>query len=103
MSVLAAGGGSVIDEAKAIAAGVVSSFDIWDFYSKKEVVTAMLPLFAVSTLPATASEMNGISVLTNDVTQEKCAIVAPGVLNPKVCFLDPSVTFSLSLQQTAFA
>lgn len=102
-TVLAVGGGSVIDEAKAIAAGAVSSCDIWDFYCKKEVITAMLPVFAISTLPATASEMNGISVLTNDETQEKCAVVAPGVLNPTVCFLDPTFTFSLSLEQTAFA
>lgn len=101
--VLAVGGGSVIDEAKAIAAGVVCSCDVWDFYSKKETVSAMLPLFAISTLPATASEMNGISVLTNDETLEKCAVVAPGVLNPKVCFLDPTTTFTLSLEQTAFA
>jgi len=101
--VLAVGGGSVIDEAKAIAAGVVATCDIWDFYSKKEVASDMLPLFAVSTLPATASEMNGISVLTNDETLDKCAVVAPGVLNPQVCFLDPATTFSLSLEQTAFA
>jgi len=101
--VLAVGGGSVIDEAKAIAAGVVSSCDVWDFYSKKEVASDMLPLFAVSTLPATASEMNGVSVLTNDETLDKCAVVTPGVLNPQVCFLDPTTTFSLSQEQTAFA
>ncbi len=102
-AILAIGGGSVIDEAKAIAAGAISLYDIWDFYDKTAVVTKAMPVFAVSTLPATASEMNGVSVLTNDETLEKCAVVAPGVLNPKVCFMDPTTTFSLSLEQTAFA
>ncbi len=101
--ILAAGGGSVIDEAKAIAAGVHANCDIWDFYSKKSFPDKVIPLATVLTLPATGSEMNGISVLTNEQTQEKIAWVCPGLLNPVVSFLDPTTTFTLPAQQTAYA
>lgn len=102
-AVVAVGGGSVIDEAKAIAAGAVSSCDIWDFYTKKDHPTKALPIISVLTLPATGSEMNGFTVLTNEETQEKFALGASPVLNPRVSFLDPESTFSLTLEQTAFA
>ena len=101
--ICAVGGGSVIDEAKAIAAGAVSDIDIWKFYAKEAPVEATLPLAAVSTLPATSSEMNGISVLTNDQTQQKAALVCPGIMNPKLAFLDPELTRTLSSVQLAFA
>ena len=97
------GGGSVIDEAKAIAAGAVADCDVWDFFCGDASPASMLPLFAVCTLPATGSEMNGICVLTNGETQEKNALVKPGVLNPRVSFLDPNTTMSLSRAQTAYA
>lgn len=102
-AVVAVGGGSVIDEAKAIAAGSVANCDIWDFYTKKEHPTKALPLISVLTLPATGSEMNGFTVLTNEETKEKFALGASPVLNPRVSFLDPETTYSLPLTQTAFA
>ena len=101
--ICAIGGGSVIDEAKAISAGAVSSENVWKFYTKEAAVTKTLPLAAVSTLPATSSEMNGISVLTNEQTEQKIALVCPGVLNPKISFLDPELTRTLSKKQLAFA
>lgn len=101
--IVAVGGGSVIDEAKAIALGALSNSDIWDFYTKKETPQLALPIISVLTLPATGSEMNGFTVLTNDETCEKFALGASPLLNPKVSLLDPESTFSLSLQQTAFA
>lgn len=101
--ILAVGGGSVIDEAKAIASGACVDFDVWDFFTHKERVNNAIPIVAACTLPATASEMNGFSVVTNEDTKEKNAIAAPGLLNPKVSFLDPQWTFSLSPAQTAFA
>jgi alcohol dehydrogenase YqhD (iron-dependent ADH family) len=97
------GGGSVIDEAKAIAAGAASNSDVWDFFSGNASPNQVLPLFTVCTLPATGSEMNGICVLTNEETQEKNALVKPGVLNPTVSFLDPHSTMTLSPVQTAYA
>ena len=101
--ICAIGGGSVIDEAKAIAAGAVSETNIWKFYLKEEPVKEILPLAAVSTLPATSSEMNGISVLTNEQTQQKVALVCQGIMNPKVSFIDPELTSTLSKSQLAFA
>nr|WP_320015746.1 iron-containing alcohol dehydrogenase [uncultured Desulfobacter sp.] len=101
--ILAAGGGSVMDEAKAVAAGALVPFDVWDFYCKKETVSESISLFAIPTLPATSSEMNGISVLCNDETNEKFNINAQGVLNPVAAFLDPQTTYTLSLKQTAYA
>ncbi len=101
--ILAVGGGSVIDEAKAISAGVHYAGELWDLYSGKATVGKIVPVIAVQTLPATASEMNGITVLTHDASLAKRPLVTQGVLNPKVSFLDPSVTYSLSLKQTAYA
>lgn len=101
--ILAAGGGSVMDEAKAIAAGALVSCDVWDLYCKKQTVTQSLALFAIPTLPATSSEMNAISVLCNDETKEKFAVAAPGILNPIAAFIDPQTTYTLSLKMTAYA
>ncbi|VGO19875.1 iron-containing alcohol dehydrogenase [Pontiella sulfatireligans] len=97
------GGGSVVDESKAIALGAASDIDVWEFFAKRETPQQALPVMAVLTLPATGSEMNGIAVVTNEETDEKNAIVCPALLNPKVSFMDPETTFSLSLQQTSFA
>jgi alcohol dehydrogenase YqhD (iron-dependent ADH family) len=101
--VLGVGGGSVIDAAKAIAAGSVASVDVWNFYTGRAQPERALPVAAVLTLPATGSEMNGISVVTDEETHAKNALVAPGILNPKVSFMDPEATLSLSPEQTAFA
>ncbi len=97
------GGGSVIDEAKAIAAGTGIRADVWELFAGRAAPKSPLPLVAVLTLPATGSEMNGITVVTNEETAEKNALVCPGVLNPRVSFLDPETTFSLPPRQTAFA
>jgi alcohol dehydrogenase YqhD (iron-dependent ADH family) len=101
--VLGVGGGSVIDEAKAIAVGAAADCDVWDFFSGCRVPVHTLPVMAVLTLPATGSEMNGISVVTNESINDKNAIRYPGLLNPAVSFLDPETTCSLSLEQTAYA
>ncbi len=101
--IIGVGGGSVIDESKAIALGAVSEVDIWDFYTKKTVPQKALPLYAIMTMPATASEINPISVLTNEKTKEKLAVFAEGILNPKASFLDPTTTFSLPYDQVVNA
>jgi alcohol dehydrogenase YqhD (iron-dependent ADH family) len=100
--IVAAGGGSVIDEAKAIAAGAVAGGDVWDFYIRRRNVEAALPVLAVQTLPASSSEMNGVSVLTNEETREKFSIRST-LLCPRVSFLDPAVTTSIPFQYTAYA
>ena len=69
--VVAVGGGSVIDSAKAIAAGANYDGDVWDFFIGKAKVRSAKPVLTVLTLAATASEMNGAGVVTNEATQEK--------------------------------
>ncbi len=100
--VVAAGGGSVIDEAKAIAAGAVAGGDVWDYYIRRRTVEKALPILAVQTLPASSSEMNGVSVLTNEETLEKFSVRST-LLCPKVSFLDPAVTITIPFQYTAYA
>lgn len=101
--ILAVGGGSVIDEAKAIAAGALITEPLWDLYTRKAECSKGLPIISVLTLPATGSEMNGFSVLTNPETQQKLAIGGAPFLNPRVSLLDPTLTFTLNLKQTAYA
>jgi alcohol dehydrogenase YqhD (iron-dependent ADH family) len=100
--ILAVGGGSVIDEAKGIAAGVFYEGDVWDFYSGKAEPEQALPIIAVPTLPATASEMNGGTVITHDETHEKFGFFN-GLLFPKVAVMDPEITHSISKDYTAYA
>ena len=100
--VIAAGGGSVIDEGKAISIGAANPGPLWDFYNRAAEPKSALPLLAVQTMPATSSEMNMISVLTNETTKQKFS--CRSVLQyPKVSFLDPSVTLSIPPEQTAYA
>ena len=101
-SVLAVGGGSVIDAAKAIALGVPSACDVWDFYMGENTPQKALPLAAVLTLPATGTEMNGGTVITNDETHEKRAVVSP-LLNPRVSILDPETTVSVPPDYVAYS
>ena len=98
--IIAAGGGSVIDESKAIAAGAKYNGDVWDFFSGKAAIKDALPLFTVLTIPATGSEMNSGFVLTNEGTKEKFASGSPASF-PKVSIMDPLVTMTLPKAQTA--
>lgn len=100
--VIAVGGGSVIDESKAIAAGACYSGNLWDFYNRKATIKKALPIIAVQTLPATSSEMNEVSVLTNPETNEKLGARSPFII-PGAAFLDPSLTFTIPLKYTAYA
>ncbi len=100
-AVLAVGGGSVLDEAKAIAVGALSAEDVWTFYTGREVQAA-LPVFAVMTLAATGSEMNGNSVITNETTQQKYNISSRHVY-PKVSILNPELTHSVPLSYSAYS
>ena len=100
--IIAVGGGSVIDEAKAIAAGACYSGNLWDLYDRKAIIERALPIIAVQTLPATSSETNQASVLTNTDTNEKFGARSP-LIAPKVAFLDPSLTYTLPLKYTAYA
>lgn len=101
-AILAIGGGSVIDEAKAIAAGYYYDGDVWDFYEKKAVPVRALPIFTILTLSATGSEANPATVLTNESEQKKYAF-AHELLFPKLSAINPALTTTLSDRQTATA
>lgn len=97
---LAVGGGSTIDATKWMAAGACVDFDPWDFFSKWSPVERALPIVSVLTLSATGSEMDSGGVISNPETKDKIGRMARPLL-PKVSFLDPSCTFSVSPYQTA--
>jgi alcohol dehydrogenase YqhD (iron-dependent ADH family) len=98
-AVLAVGGGSVIDSSKAIAAGVPYDGDIWDLFAKIAPVGRALPVYAVATVSATASEMNYTSVMTNEDLCQKVGL-SDMKLFPRCTAMDPSVQFSVPERQT---
>jgi alcohol dehydrogenase YqhD (iron-dependent ADH family) len=100
--IVAVGGGSVIDEAKAIAAGVPAAVDVWDFFADRAKIEQALPLVCVLTLAATGSEMNSGAVITNEELQQKFNIGSPH-LYPRVSILDPTVTFTVPRNYTAYS
>jgi alcohol dehydrogenase YqhD (iron-dependent ADH family) len=97
--VLAVGGGSVIDGAKAIAVGAKYEGDVWDFYDRKAIAEEALPLGTVLTLAATGSEMNRGSVVTNWELQEKRGA---GTTFPSFSILDPTYTYTVPTDQTIY-
>jgi len=97
--ILAVGGGSVIDSAKAIALGAVTDADIWDFFLGKEKVERALPVGVVLTIPATGSEASMGSVITNEDEQLKLA-VNHDLLRPVFAIMDPEYTMTLPRDQT---
>jgi alcohol dehydrogenase YqhD (iron-dependent ADH family) len=99
--IVAAGGGSVIDSAKAIAAGAMVGHDVWKFFTGKKSIRSALPLTCVLTLAASGSEMNSGMVVTNEDTKQKFGF-ANKHLFPRVSILDPTATFSVSPAYTAY-
>lgn len=99
--IVAVGGGSVIDSAKAIAAGAVCDHNVWQFFRGKKGIRCALPICTVLTLAASGSEMNGGMVITNDQTHQKLGI-GNKKLCPKVSILDPTATFSVPATYTAY-
>lgn len=98
---IAVGGGSVIDTAKAIACGVPYQGDFWDFYCGKSVVEQALPIGVILTIPAAGSEGSGNSVITKVEGLRKLSLRTESALRPKFACLNPELTFSLPPYQTA--
>lgn len=98
---LAVGGGSVIDTAKAIAAGVKYDGDFWDFYIHKAAPTEALPIGVVLTIPAAGSEGSGNSVITKIDGLRKLSIRTEKLLRPRFAVMNPELTFTLPPYQTA--
>jgi hypothetical protein len=102
---LAIGGGSVIDTAKAIAAGVKYDGDFWDFYTGKSEVREALPVGVVLTVPGAGSEGSGNSVITleggDSAHNVKLSLRTDSILKPRFAVMNPELTFTLSARQTA--
>lgn len=99
-SVLAVGGGSAIDTAKAIAAAMPYDGDFWDFYCGKAKVKNALPVGVVLTIPAAGSEGSGNTVITKLDGLHKLGM-GSDVLRPKFALMNPKLTFTLPPYQTA--
>jgi NADP-dependent alcohol dehydrogenase len=103
---LAVGGGSVADGTKFIAAAINFPGDPWDilantsFSEGMQAIPNTLPFGVVLTLPATGSEMNAGAVISKKATKDKLAFMNANGF-PKFSILDPTITFSLPLDQTA--
>lgn len=99
--ILAVGGGSVIDSAKAIAMGVGYDGDFWDLFSGKAQIERVLPLGTVLTLPAAGSEGSPNCVITHENGSLKWGTPPSDAVRPRFSVLDPSYTLTLSPYQTA--
>ena len=98
--ILAVGGGSVIDSAKAIAVGVPYAGDVWDFYTGKAEPTQALPVATILTIPAAGSESSHSSVITKEEGWFKRALNHP-IIIPKFSILNPELAFTLPKFQVA--
>lgn len=98
--ILAVGGGSVIDSAKAIAIGVPYQGEVWDFYSGKARPKEALPVGVILTIPAAGSESSTASVITNENGWYKRG-TGGNVLMPQFAIMNPELTYTLPPYQTA--
>lgn len=98
--ILAVGGGSVIDSAKAIAYGMEYDGDVWDFFIGKAKPTSCAPVGTVLTLPAAGSEMSCGCVITKEEGELKRAY-DDNLCRPKFAVMNPERTFTLGKYQTA--
>ncbi len=98
--ILAVGGGSVIDSAKAIALGYYYDGDVWDFFKDKLTPKKVLGVGVVLTIPASGSENSMATVITNEDGDFKRGYGSV-LIRPKFAILDPTFTFTLPNYQTA--
>lgn len=94
--ILAIGGGSVIDSAKAIALGTAYDGDVWDFFTGKNTPVKSMNVGVVLTIPGSGSEMSESSIISNEELSMKCVCDTEvnfpvfSILDPQVCFTIPS-------------
>ena len=97
---LAVGGGSVIDSAKAIGYGVTNEGDVWDFYDRRRQASACLPVGVVLTIAAAGSEMSSSSVITKEEGGIKRGY-SSNLCRPRFAVMNPELTMTLPPYQTA--
>lgn len=99
--ILAVGGGSVIDTAKAVAHGAANpGTDIWEFWKKRQALTRSMPVGVVLTIPAAGSEMSDSAVLTNAEAGEKRGL-STDLNRPAFAVMDPALAATLPRRQVA--
>lgn len=98
--VLAVGGGSAIDSAKAIAAGVKYDGDFWDFFDAKATIEQALPVGVILTLPAAGSEGSVATVITREDEGLKRG-TGSNLLRPRFAIINPELNYTLPMWQTA--
>ncbi|NLU26249.1 MAG: iron-containing alcohol dehydrogenase [Hungateiclostridium thermocellum] len=98
--ILAVGGGSTIDSAKAIGVGIPYDGDVWDFYDKSAVPAVTLPVATILTIAAAGSEMSPSSVITNEDGWFKRGLDID-LIRPVFSILNPALTCSVPAYQTA--
>lgn len=98
--ILAVGGGSVIDSAKAIAMGVFYDGDVWEVYEQRKAVTAALPVATILTIPAAGSESSHGTVITNDEKHMKLGYES-NCLRPLLSVINPDLFYTLPKNQIA--
>ena len=98
--ILAVGGGSVIDSAKAVALGAFYDGDVWDFFAEGKPAGKVLPIACVLTIPAAGSEASMNTVVSNDELQRKAGYGSDAI-RPELAFMNPELTFTLPAYQTA--
>lgn len=101
--VLAVGGGSVIDSAKAIALGSSYEGDVWDFFTNKAVPESAIDVGTILTIPGSGSEMSESSIITSEEGSHKrgcdSKYIIPkfSILNPEMCYTIPSYYMACGL------
>ena len=100
-SLLALGGGSVIDSVKVASLCIKENLDPWEVVTRKAKPTQIIPVICILTLAATGTEMNAAAVVQNHKTEEKIGFVNP-LSYPKHSFLDPEFTYTVPKNYTAF-
>lgn len=98
--ILAVGGGSVIDSAKAIAMGVCCEGDVWELYEQQKPITKALPVATILTIPAAGSESSNGTVVTNEEKQMKLGYGSVH-LRPLLSVMNPELFFTLPKNQIA--
>ena len=98
--ILAVGGGSAIDSAKAIAMGVYYDGDVWEIYEEGKEIEKALPVATILTIPAAGSEASGDTVITNEAKQLKYGYGSPR-LRPLLSIMNPELFFTLPKNQIA--
>lgn len=98
--ILAVGGGSAIDSAKAIAMGVYYDGDVWEIYEQSKPVTKAMPVATILTIPAAGSESSNSTVITNEEKQMKLGY-GSDLVRPLLSVMNPELFFTLPKNQVA--